>query len=39
MCKTGEEALTDDFGLAQDFPEEIPDAAAEGKKVEIGVFF
>ena len=37
--EAGERALADDFGLAENFPEEIPDAAAEGEEVEASVFF
>jgi len=37
--QAGERALANDFGLAEDFPEEIPDALAEGKKLEVGIFF
>jgi hypothetical protein len=34
----GQRALADDFGLAEDFPEEIPDALADGEEMEAGVF-
>ncbi len=36
--ETGERALLDDFGLADDFPEEVPDALADGRDVEVGIF-
>ncbi len=32
-------ALADNFCLAHDFPNEVHEAAADGKKVEAGVFF
>ena len=38
MRQARQGALADDFGLAHDFPEEIPDAAADGEEVEAGVF-
>ena len=37
--EAGQRALADDFGLAEDFPEEVPDALADGEEVEAGVFF
>ena len=37
--EAGEGALADDFCLAHDFPDEVPDASADGGEVEAGVFF
>ena len=39
VCEAGERALRDDFRLAEDLPEEVPDAAAEGVKGKVRVFF
>ncbi len=39
MCKTREWALLDDLCLAEDLPEEIPDAAADGSEVKCRVLF
>ena len=36
--EAGQGALADDFGLADDFPEEVPDAFADGREAEFGVF-
>ncbi len=36
--QAGKRALADHFGLAEDFPEEIPDALADGEEMEGGVF-
>ncbi len=33
----GEGALLDDLGLAEDFPDEVPDAAADWEKTEAGI--
>ena len=35
----GQGALADDFGLAEHFPEEVPDAFADGSEAEARVFF
>jgi hypothetical protein len=37
--QAGKRAFADDFGLAEDFPEEIPDALADGEEMEAGSFF
>ncbi len=37
--EAGERALTDDLALAEDLPEEVPDAAADGVEGEVRVFF
>jgi hypothetical protein len=38
MGEAGERALTNDFRLAKDLPDEVPDALAEGKDMKAGVF-
>jgi hypothetical protein len=37
--EAGQRALADDLGLAEDFPEEVPDALADGEEVEAASFF
>ena len=37
--EAGERALADDLALAEDLPEEVPDAAADGLEGEVRVFF
>ena len=37
--EAGERALAYDFSLAENLPEEVPDAAADGVEGEVGVFF
>ena len=38
-ARPGQRALADDFGLAEHFPDEIPDALADGEEMEARVFF
>ena len=37
--EAGERALADDFGLEEDFPDEVADALADGEEMEAGSFF
>jgi len=37
--EAGERALADDFGLEEDFPDEVADALGDGEEVEAGIFF
>ena len=37
MGEAGEGPFADDFGLAEDFPDEVADARAEGEEMEVGV--
>ena len=39
MGEAGERELADDFGLAENFPEEVPDALAQREEVEAGISF
>ena len=36
--EAGERTLLDDLGLTEDFPEEVPDAFADRRYVEVGIF-
>jgi hypothetical protein len=38
VSEAGERALADDFGLEEHFADKIPNAFADGEKVEAGVF-
>ena len=38
MCKTWKWALLNNFGLAEDLPEEVPDTRAKGSQAKVGVF-
>jgi hypothetical protein len=38
VCDSGKRALADDFGLAEDFPNEVADAAGDGAQRPAKVF-